>query len=436
MIINNKLLVELLNGFSQGFAASYIVITIFNEKVLYKKKILLWLFFGLYLSFSGLAVPNQLRFLFSIMMSTFCVFFALKQSIFKSSILGVFSLFTMSISEIVISIILSIIGYDVQEQINNITFNLIINMIIALGSLIIVTLFKPFLRKLYRFFLRKQKLIINFYMIVFLLYLLIARNALLSENGFKSFINIATLVLFFLFFNLIIKNEFKSEKLEEINKQSLNYITKYEKIITEQGKANHEFKNQLMVIRGYAQMKSPKLLEYLDSIIDDTKKQKSTYLISQLNKFPDGGIKGLLYYKLSLMEEEKIRYSLYSEDTIKRKAKKLTLEQIKIITKALGILIDNAIDECKKIKDKEINIFLFGEKGKIVFQIKNTISKNKNIDKIGKEYTTKGFGHGYGLQLLSDLVINNSFINYNAYLDGNKYIVELIIYTTKKKTYK
>ena len=64
--------------------------------------------------------------------------------------------------------------------------------------------------------------------------------------------------------------------MEEVNKQSMNYIKKYEKIITEQGKANHEFKNQLMVIKGYAQMKSPKLLEYLNTLIEDNNKVELT----------------------------------------------------------------------------------------------------------------------------------------------------------------
>ena len=57
------------------------------------------------------------------------------------------------------------------------------------------------------------------------------------------------------------------------------------KIITAQGKTNHEFKNQLMVIRGYAQMNSNKIIDYIDEIVEDSNKAGSSYLISQLNNF-------------------------------------------------------------------------------------------------------------------------------------------------------
>ena len=61
-----------------------------------------------------------------------------------------------------------------------------------------------------------------------------------------------------------------------------------------------------------------KIIDYIDEVVEDSNKAGSSYLISQLNNFPDGGIKGLLYYKLSIMEDENINYTInasFKQDT-------------------------------------------------------------------------------------------------------------------------
>ena len=214
----------------------------------------------------------------------------------------------------------------------------------------------------------------------------------------------------------------------------LNYVTKYEKIITEQGKANHEFKNQLMVIKGYAKMNdSKKLIDYLDSIIDDAKKTHSSYLISQLNKFPDGGIKGLLYYKLSIMEDMNISYDINVGNGVKRKLSSLETNMYKNITKVLGVLLDNAIESSFKSKDKKILIITKKNNDKIIFSIYNTYTGKIDLNKIGTGYTTKGKGRGYGLRLVEDIVNANKSFDINRYLENNYYVTDLTVKIKNKK---
>lgn len=267
-----------------------------------------------------------------------------------------------------------------------------------------------------------------------ILYLIIVKNGLEFVLKSSYYVNILFLIISIIIITLIIKKELKTEQLQEINSQMLNYVTKYEKIITEQGKANHEFKNQLMVIKGYAKMNdSKKLIDYLDSITDDAKKTHSSYLISQLNNFPDGGIKGLLYYKLSTMEDMNISYDINVGNGVKRKLSSLETNMYKNITKVLGVLLDNAIEASSKSKNKKILIITKKSDDKIIFSIYNTYTGKIDLNKIGTGYTTKGKGRGYGLRLVEDIISTNHSFGINRYLEDNYYVTDLTVKIKNKK---
>ena len=325
---------------------------------------------------------------------------------------------------------------DTKMIINNIYYNLLASTMISILSVIIIHI--PFLRKILikiTNLIDKNSKISNYlYIFIIFMYIIVLKNGFEVLQKSSYYINFLFVLFISFLFIYIIKKELKSEQLQEINSQMLNYVTKYEKIITEQGKANHEFKNQLMVIKGYAKMNdSKKLIDYLDSIIDDAKKTHSSYLISQLNKFPDGGIKGLLYYKLSIMEDMNISYDINVGNGVKRKLSSLETNMYKNITKVLGVLLDNAIESSFKSKDKKILIITKKNNDKIIFSIYNTYTGKIDLNKIGTGYTTKGKGRGYGLRLVEDIVNANKSFDINRYLENNYYVTDLTVKIKNKK---
>lgn len=380
-------------------------------------------------------ITNQLRFISCIVAMSLIMYFVIKIKDKKVVLYSFNMVILMGISEILITLLLVIFGIDSSKIVNDQKYNLLANILISIVTIILIyiPLIKRFIKWVINIF-KKNKSFINYlYLFLLVLYLIVSKNGLELVLKSNYYVNILVALGIICIFIVIMKREGKYEKLEDENRQMYNHVTKYEKIITDQGKANHEFKNQLMVIKGYAQMNPDKLTEYIDSIVEDTKKAPRSYLISQLNKFPDGGIKGLLYYKLSVMDEEKIKYEFDIEPGVKRKLDSLSTNMYKHITKILGVLLDNAIDASKKSKNKKIIISVSQSKHSVDFAISNTYKGKIDISKIGSGYTTKGSGHGYGLRLVKDILNETHDLEVKNNIDNNYYNAILTITIKQKK---
>ena len=390
----------------------------------------------IYGSISILYIDNEFRFLSFLMVVTITIYFIVKIRDKRAILYAFITEIINSISEIVISIVLLlIIGIDSKLMITDYKINLIANISMSMFGIILIMFkkTKEIAKKIIGLFEKNKKLINYFYVFIVVLYLLVLKNGFEFLVKTNYYINVLFILGLFVILVMMISNERKKESLKEQYKQMLSYVTKYEKIITEQGKANHEYKNQLMVIRGYAQMNNiPKLTAYLDSIIKDYKKTQSSYLIKELNKFPEGGIKGLLYYKLSMMEDEKIKYIIDVESGIKTKLKGLKVEEYKNITKILGVLLDNAIESSKKSKKKNVIINVEKSKNEVIFSVSNTYKGKIKIEKIGTGYTSKGTKHGYGLKLVKDIIENNKGYGMNNYLEDDYYVCKLKVNINRK----
>lgn len=423
-----KVLVSVIVALFQSIVALIILFNQISERTTKEKAKFLLLMY-VYCIVAFLFIPNQLRFISFVIATSIIIYLTLNINDRKLVLYSFNIEIISSISELIVTLILVLFGVKSTEIVNNNFYNLLANVLISILSIIIVNIgfIKKLICKFINIFDRNRKLLNYLYIFIVMLYLIVLKNGFELILKSNYYINILFMFSIIIVIVIVLRNESKYEQLKEENKQMLNYVTKYEKIITAQGKTNHEFKNQLMVIRGYAQMHSDKILEYIDEIVKDSNKAGSSYLISQLNNFPDGGIKGLLYYKLSIMEDENIKYSINVEKGVKTKLKTLSINNYKNITKILGVLLDNAIDASKKSKHKKINISVIKDNKNIIFKIYNTYKGKIDIEKVGTGYTSKGKGHGYGLRLVKDIINENKVFDISHDLEDNYFVSSLYI---------
>lgn len=430
-----NLLNVILSAVLSGIMSYVAIINMSNEKFKLKNFIIYLIMFLpllliVYLYFTGITklILNIILVIISLYISLF------KKDISNSVYYAVVYEMLVFISEVFISVIfVSVFKINITSY-EKFQFSLLIFSICNCLMVYVLSKIKFLnknIQKLNLIISKNHKDWIYIIIIIFLMSLLMVFNKNNLEYSKDYYINVVMVV--FVVFSLIyvIYNKFQRQAMEDKYNESMEYVLRYEKIINEQGKKNHEYNNQLMVIKGYVN-NPERLTEYLEEVIGDHRTGQN-YTVKQLGFLPDGGVKGLLYHKLSKMEDNNIKYYLYVDQNIKDKdIESFDLKTYRDLTKLLGVFLDNAIDAALKSEEKEIEVELKDKNDCLLLTISNTYDKNIDINKVGKSgFTTKGVGHGFGLSIVKDIARTNSEIETFSSKESDKFIQTAMIYYKK-----
>lgn len=430
-----NLLNVILSAVLSGIMSYVAIINMSNEKFKLKNFIIYLIIFlplllVIYIFFSGIS-----KLILNIILVIISLYFSLfKKDISNSVYYAIIYQMLVFISEIILSVLILFIFKLNDSEYFNVPFSLLISSILNCLLVYLLSRIKFIsknIRKLNHIIKKNNKDWIYIILIMILMVLFIFFNRYKMNNSTEYFVNTAMAVFVVISFVYVIYNKFQRQAMEDKYNESMEYVLRYEKIINEQGKKNHEYNNQLMVIKGYIN-KPERLSEYLDEVIGEHKTGQN-YTVKQLGFLPDGGVKGLLYHKLSKMEDNNIKYYLYVDQNLKDKdIESFDLKTYRDLTKLLGVFLDNAIDAALKSEEKEIEVELKDKDDCLLLTISNTYDKNTDINKVGKSgFTTKGVGHGFGLSIVKDIAKTNSEIETFSSKESDKFIQTVMIYYKK-----
>lgn len=308
----------------------------------------------------------------------------------------------------------------INEYYGNMYSNLSISLMMILISKFKLTV------KIYNFIIKSTTKINYNTLVISILLLFISINVIVfSIYSNVGIVNIFIINFFFLFIYCIIFFISMSErnanvKYKQEREMLINNLNQYEKMLDYQRVNNHENKNQLLVIKSMIEKKDEKTLDYINEIIKD-KREDNEILYTKAKRIPSGGLQGLIYQKMLLGQENKIRFNLNVSKDIRKidifeENSKLNYDICRII----GIVLDNAIEEVVKLNrsEREILISMYIDEYFII-EVSNHFIGSIDFEKIySKGYTTKSKGHGYGLSLLKKIVDENeNIINEKQVLD-------------------
>lgn len=216
-------------------------------------------------------------------------------------------------------------------------------------------------------------------------------------------------------------------KINDKYNSSLESLRELENALTNHRIDNHENRNHLMTIRNMTTSK--KIIKFIDTILDNKLKDDKN-VSKETDIVPAGGLRGLVYSKLLLMNSKKIDYELDVASSV-RIVDILDYgnETMLDICKIIGIFLDNAIEEVDTIEDKYIVIEMYLEEDVFIINITNTFDNAKNKDNIYKAgVSTKGGNHGYGLSLVKKLVHQNKQLQTYHEINEDQFTQVLKIY--------
>ena len=211
--------------------------------------------------------------------------------------------------------------------------------------------------------------------------------------------------------------------------QLYEYSKTYEQELVKRSKRQHEYENQLVIIKSMIQGNDEDPVAYIDGLLKDEDKKTDIKWLSKLVNIPVGGLKGLLYFKLNEMMSKKINVNLeVSESLSKKSLWKTYTDNPQDISRIIGVYLDNAIEAASIADTKEIEIQIYLDGKNIVFCLGNTyegIIEESKLDLEG--YSSKGNNRGYGLSLVKDLLSKHPELAQERVVMDQYYVQNLII---------
>lgn len=251
---------------------------------------------------------------------------------------------------------------------------------------------------------------------------------LISRNGFTN-IEFWISALIELAFIVFMLNHFMDKDryigLNERFDDLYEYVQTMEESLDNEQMNIHEYKNQLSVIRSMTNNK--KIKDYIDSLVDECPDDAKWN--TELKNLPKCGLKGLLHYKLACAAKKNLNVLITVSPDTAPVIKDLSLEEMKQLSRLVGIYMDNAMDAALDTEKKNVALEIY----KIKDTVNIVISNSANIDEskvkmIGKKgFTSKGKGHGRGTYLAKKMLLHNKKFSASNSVVKDYYIVRIII---------
>ncbi len=351
-----------------------------------------------------------------------------KISFFQSLLLSIYVMLFSFFSEALLYVFLYSFLNESIVRVFGVTMlfsNLLIGIMINLISLI------PFVKKIIKNIFIKMDNYTRFETIFVCIFWIITSSMLCYSiskepiNSWGFWLSLAIEVVFILFMFSHFRDKDRYIGLNEKFDDLYEYVQTMEESLDNEQMNIHEYKNQLSVIRSMTNNK--KIKDYIDSLVDECPDDAKWN--TELKNLPKCGLKGLLHYKLACATKKNLNVLITVSPDTASVIKCLSLEDIKQLSRLVGIYMDNAMEAALDTEKKNVALEIY----KIKDTVNIVISNSANIDEskvkmIGKKgFTSKGKGHGRGTYLAKKMLVHNKKFSASNSVVKDYYIERIII---------
>ena len=354
---------------------------------------------------------SNIKMLINVIFNVIALKYIFREKNSKLIMTTLFLYIVYAITEIIFTLIfVYIVPIELHFWTDNVLGIIIANLVVVLVTILIFKINKvqKFVKDIISWYLTKG--ILNDILVISLV---ITTLLFFIKQNYQEIENINDfLFLLIFFFGVVIfitgyfKEKTNNNKLTSEYDQLLQYVKTYEEVIEEKSKNQHEYQNQLILIKEMLGARNKKVRDHISELLEIEDQTEKYNWLNKLKNIPNGGLKGLIHYKITEMMKKDIKLYVDINDNVNNKRiNKYLNDNLHDISKIIGVYIDNAIEAAVDSKQRYIIIEAMIENNKLDFSVSNTYSGTIDFNSIDKEgYSKKGKGRGYGLSLVQDII--------------------------------
>ncbi|GEO64669.1 sensor histidine kinase [Companilactobacillus nantensis] len=309
-----------------------------------------------------------------------------------------------------------------EFQQNFILVSLLINTLYLVLFLLFANFYRAATVKLWiqieQYHLGKRVFTMSFgVFIAFMVILLISDMQSVTATLQASILLIFTIILIFtyrqlIFFVRTIAIQRQAQAKVIYNKQLNDYLTSVQQQYTDLRKFKHDFQNIMLSMKSFVDTSdSTELKQYYQDIVQEQTEMSTVGNgnIAQIQAVDSDAIRGLIIQKFFIAKSQQIDFQIeltqekYHFD-----------ENILIIVRILGILLDNAFEYVQTIDEKRVTCAITQDDNITEITVDNPINESLNFKDLFKTgYTTKDKHTGFGLANARRLITETD----NLYLE-------------------
>ena len=247
--------------------------------------------------------------------------------------------------------------------------------------------------------------------------------------GFTSIIYVVILMMFIYFRRASILQEEKTQMQTEMLEQQEMYIQELESIQSSMRSFRHDYKNMMSSL--YLQSREGNMEEVeknIHGLIDefDENIDRKMNLTVQMANIRISEVKSLLYKKITEIQKKGIDFRM----EVMYPVEETSMKPIDL-SRALGILIDNAIEAAEPVQGN-ISLVISAQVDGVHIILDNTAEQDVDISKIYEDgYSTKGSGRGTGLPSLRKIIEKYPEVSLMTEIKSGRFVQKILIANTQ-----
>ncbi len=225
-----------------------------------------------------------------------------------------------------------------------------------------------------------------------------------------------------------LKDSLQSKTLE--NKSLAAYSSNLEQNINDIKNIKHDIKNIFLTMGNFVEQSDNTEMQafYREKISPFANEEiAKSDLYGKLVNINNEHLKAFLFYKISQAIERDIAFDL--DISSRFSASGISIEFTDLV-RILGILLDNAIEECIELTYGLIVIKISQNNELVSYMVKNTVRPEKKEKGIKAGVSSKGAERGNGLMIARGILKKYDYVTLNSYFSDDCFVQNLVIYQT------